>query len=125
MAATAFGIFLLLHGIIHLGWVTPKPADPNYPFVTTSSRLLPFMSERVLGPFAVVMVTLIVLSFTLAALGILGVPGLSQLWRLPATVGAVLSLIMCAVFWHPWFIAGPILDVAILAAVVMGWPKVG
>lgn len=123
MAAIAFGVFLLLHGVIHLGWVTPKPADPNYPFVTSSSRLLPFIPEKVLGPLAAVLVTLIVVSFTLAALGMFGVPVLSQIWRLPATIGAVLSIVMCVVFWHPWFIMGPVLDVAILVAVVMGWPR--
>ncbi|TDB37912.1 MAG: hypothetical protein D9V44_07640 [Actinobacteria bacterium] len=123
MATIAFGVFLLMHGVIHLGWITPKPADLNYPFVTSGSKLLPFIPEKVLGPLAAVLVVLIVVSFTLAALGMFGVPVLAQIWRLPATVGAVLSLIMCVVFWHPWFIMGPLLDVAILAAVVMGWPS--
>ncbi|PKQ19735.1 MAG: hypothetical protein CVT66_08495 [Actinobacteria bacterium HGW-Actinobacteria-6] len=125
MATMAFGVFLFLHGLIHVGWVAPKPADPSYPFVTSSSQLMPLIPEKVLGPLAVVLVTLIVVSFTLSALGMFGVPVLSQIWRLPATIGAVLSLVMCLVFWHPWLAVGPVLDAAILAAVVTGWPKIG
>lgn len=125
MGAIVFGIVLLLHGLVHLAWVLPAPADPAYPFVTSSSRLLPMLPENVLGVFAVVLVTLTVLGFTLAAMGLLGVPGLASAWRLPATIGAAASLMACALFWHPWFVVGPLIDAVVIAAVVTGWPKAG
>jgi len=119
------GIFLFVHGLIHLGWATPRPADPAYPFVTTSSRLLPFLPAPMLSPLGRALAVLTALAFTVAALGVIGVPGLSGIWGVAAIVGSVLSLVACAVFWHPWLVAGPLLDIAIIVAVTQGWPRLG
>lgn len=122
MTRVLFGVFLLLHAMIHLGWTSPKPDDPKYPFITTQSRLLPSLSAQTLGPLATALVVLIVVAYGAAALGLFGVPFLSGIWGAAAIAGSVVSLIACAVFWHPWFVAGPVIDVAIIAAVILGWP---
>ena len=36
MARIIFGVFLLAHSVIHLGWLSPKPDDPKYPFAFKS-----------------------------------------------------------------------------------------
>ncbi len=56
MTSALFGIFLLLHGLIHLLWLVPAPDDPKWPFVTSRSRLLPSLPGRVLSPLAVALV---------------------------------------------------------------------
>lgn len=117
-----FAVFLLAHAMIHTGWVTPRPEDPKYPFDITRSRLFPALPARVLKIVAYVDVAVIVIAYGIAAAGLLGVPGLSEVWGIAAIVGSAFSLEMCVLFWHPWFVMGPVLDIAIIAAVVTGWP---
>jgi len=122
MARILFGVFLLAHAAIHLGWLSPKPADPKYPFAWRSPWL-PGASEATLRGIGTAAIMLALLAFFASALGLWGVPVLSQLWGAAAVLGAVLSLLVTVVLWHPWFVAGPVIDVAIVAAVLLGWVK--
>ena len=125
MASVLFGVFLLLHGFVHALWLVPAPDDPKWPFVTSRSRLLPSLPRRVLSALAVALVVSIIVGFALAALGLFGVPGLSRYWGTAAVTASALSLVACAVFWDRQLIWGPLIDIAIIAAVVMGWPNAG
>jgi hypothetical protein len=60
--------------------------------------------------------------FVLSGLGLLGVPGLSVLWRVLALYGAASSLIFLGLFWHPWLVAGILIDLVILAGYILSWP---
>lgn len=33
----ALGFFFALHGLIHLGYISPAPTDPKYPFSLSKS----------------------------------------------------------------------------------------
>jgi hypothetical protein len=120
MARIVFGAFLLAHSVIHLAWLAPKPADPAYPF-SFRSRLLPSLSETTVRAVAMALIAVTLAAFVAAALGLLGVPGLAQAWGGLAIAGSLASLAVTVLLWHPWFVAGPIIDVAIVAAVVLGW----
>lgn len=120
MPRIMFGVFLLVHGVIHAGWLTPKPDDPNYPFAWRS-LLLPRASERTLRGIGTAAIALILLTYVVAALGLWGVPLLSQVWGAAAVLGSAVSLMLTALLWHPWFVAAPTIDVLISAAVVFGW----
>ena len=43
-------------------------------------------------------------------------------WAGPALVGAVIGLGLKSVWFHPWVSLGIAIDVAVLAAVLGGWP---
>jgi len=120
MSRVMFGFFLLLHGVIHLGWLSPKPSDPKYPFAWRSPWL-PNASEETLKGIGTAAIALLLLSYFVAALGLWGVPFLSGIWGAAAVLGSTLSLLITALLWHPWFVAAPTIDLLIFAAVTYGW----
>ncbi len=123
MIVALFGFVLIVHGLVHLSWLAPQPDDPGYPFRLTDSAIFrradPTFLARVGGAFVLVST----IALVLAGLGVLGVPGLAAIWRPLAVIGAAISLVVVATFWHRWFLIGPLLDVAIIVAAVLGWPK--
>jgi hypothetical protein len=123
MLKTAFGAFLILHGLIHLTWIAPRPDDPNYPFDITSSPLIPGASAGTLKGVGMALSIGAAVLFVVAGLGVLGLIGLKAVWAGAAVAAAVLSAILIALFWRSWFVAGLILDAAIVVAVFMGWPQ--
>ncbi|MDZ4064240.1 MAG: hypothetical protein U1E22_06170 [Coriobacteriia bacterium] len=125
MMRMALGTLLLLHGLIHLGWAAPRPEDPSYPFDTTRSRLMPWVPAPVLKHLGLELPIVTALAFTAAALGLFGAPWFADVWEIAAIAGAVTSLIACALWWHPWFVAGPLLDIWIVTAIYYHWPNLG
>jgi hypothetical protein len=117
-----FGVFLIAHGLIHVLWFVPTPDDPKWPFTIARSPLLPWLSAKWLRVKAIALVALIIGGYMLAALGVFGVPGLSQIWGTAAIVASALSIVATAIFWNRQLIWGPLIDIAIIAAVVVGWP---
>jgi predicted exporter len=59
--------------------------------------------------------------FTAAGAGLLGIPGLSNLWQIFAAAGGFISLILLALFWHPWLVLGVLINLTILGGVITGW----
>lgn len=124
-----FGLLLIAHGLVHAG-LTPAPI-PNDPeskpgaFFTASSRswLLPQLglNASTVQWIGIVLVALATLGFVLAGLGVLGVPGLTLVWRPLTIVSSCLSLLLLILFWHPWIIVGALIDVGILFTLV--WAK--
>lgn len=108
--------FYFMHGIIHLGFVSPapkqEPGAPEYPFTIAKSWL--GLPEAFLKPTGTFLTVLVTIGFILVSMGILGflVP---QGWVKPvAIVSAIASLILVFIFWHNWFVAAPILNLIIL-----------
>lgn len=111
-------LFLFFHGLIHLGFVTPAPDDPKYPFRTDQSWLLGASGKSV----AIAIASLVVIGYALTALAAFGVPGLKEIWK-PLLLGStVASLILLGLWWHNWLILGVLIDLAIIAGVLWwGW----
>ena len=119
-----FGVFLVAHGLIHLLWVVPIPADPAFPFTLDRSPWFKGREgDRGLRAVGTALVVLAVAEFALAGLGVIGVPLLVQGWRVLAIVGAADSLLVTALFWNPRLWPGPVLDIAIIVAAILGWPR--
>lgn len=119
MARIIFGVFLLAHSSIHLGWLSPKPKDPNYPFAF-KSPWLPNAGEAALRTVATALVAATLAAYVASAMGLFGVPGLAQAWGALAVAGSLTSLAVTVLLWHKWFVAGPIIDLAIITIVALG-----
>lgn len=129
MGKFILAFLLVMHGVIHLGYLTPAPTtDPNYPFRLNQSWLISGLSlgeplVRVLG-IALSLVT--ITGFLLAGLAAAGLL-VSPQWGLPVTVAAsVASLLLLLFFWHPWIILGVIIDLALIAGLLwLNWQPFG
>jgi hypothetical protein len=110
------GMFFILHGLIHAGYLTPKPDDPNYPFTFEGGWFasLAGASTEVIG-YTLASVT--VFSFALAGLAVLGVPGLDGVFKWAVVAGSVSSLALMLLFWHTWLILGIAIDLVLLYGV--------
>lgn len=128
-------IFLIAHGLVHysLTYVpTPKPGELRTPFWPSWSRkdtdpawLVSKMglSNNVVRGLGSAIWLLTVAGFALAGLGLLGVPGLNQIWQGTAILGAAASLTLLVFYWHPWLIAGVLINLAVFAGLALHWPK--
>jgi hypothetical protein len=119
---TIFGIFLIAHGLVHSGLAAaPIPKDPNSKpgaFFTAPARshLLVSLGSSPTGIrwTGIILVVLATLGFVLAGMGALGVPVLAAAWEGITIISAVISLILIGIFWHPWLIAGAVIDLAVI-----------
>ncbi len=110
------GLFFIVHGLIHLSFISPappaSPGGPAWPFSLTHSWL--GLGENLLVSIGTVLVLVAAIGFVIVGLGTLGwlVP---TLWIKPvAIVAAVASLLLMIIFWNTWYIVGLGLSVAIL-----------
>ena len=119
--------FILFHASIHASFVSPRPpavaGAPAWPFDLGRSWLLTPLG---LGRRAARRVGIGLLALTLAglALSALVVVGLLPmgLWIPAMVLGAIASLGLLVIFFHPWLVLGVAIDVALLWGVlVYGW----
>ncbi len=122
MAQALFGLLLVVHGLIHLTWIAPKPDDPTYPFRLSSPTIFKRADKALVAGIGAALVLVSTTAFLVAALGVWGVPVADAIWRPAAIIGSALSLLVVVTFWHRWFLGGPVLDVAIIIAAIVGWP---
>ena len=126
---TIFGVFLIVHGLIHAMWFIPEPDNPGgppWPFGLEDSWLLNAANapESLVRGLAVTLAVLSVAGFVGAGLGVLGVPGLAGVWSVLTIASAVVSLLLVLLFWHLYFIVGLALDIGLLVATIGGrWPS--
>ena len=59
--------------------------------------------------------------FVAAGLGLIGLAGLNAIWQSLAAFGAVFSLVLLVLYWHPWLVAGVVVNIGILAGAYLGW----
>jgi hypothetical protein len=122
------GIFLGLHGLIHLGYVTPAPADPKYPFRLNQSWLISRvgLSEQSVRLLGILLSIITVIGFTLSGLASLGILVPQAWWGSLTVLGAAASLLLLVLFWHRWLVIGVLIDVALLAGVLfLNWQPPG
>ena len=116
------GIFLIAHGLVHAGlFAAPDPSDPESSpatFFTSTARSWFFnrleMAAASVQRTGIILVVLSTLGFVIVGLGILGVPGVSEIWRAMSVVSASVSLLLLIIFWHPWLVVGVLIDILVL-----------
>ena len=110
---------LLGHALIHAAYLSPRPpvtaGGPEWPFELHSSWLLGRLgvdgeASRLLG---IALVALTIGGFALAALAVAGIVP-SGSWTAGVTVGAMASLGLLVLFFHPWLALGVVIDVGLL-----------
>ena len=118
-----FAVFLIAHGLVHaILAAAPRPDIPDakpLTFWTRPSRLLPGLPESIARPVATVLWVVSTLLFVAAGLGLLGLPGVSEIWIGLAVAGAFSSLLLLLVFWHRWLILGVLIDLGLILALVV------
>lgn len=126
-------IFFIAHGYIHMSLAQVPPPQPNAlrtPFFPSwwrnavdpawpISRL--GLSEQVTRTAGWVLWLLATAAFALAGLALLVAPAQAALWQIPAGAGSVVSIVLLALFWHPWLPVGVLLDLGILAGIFTGF----
>jgi hypothetical protein len=117
--------FLFAHGAIHLSYLSPRPpataSGPQWPFALDRSWLLtPFgVGTEVMRLLGIALAAVTLVAFTVAAASALGIAP-SAVWTPAVASGAAASIALLAVFFHPWVVLGVVIDVALLAAVLLG-----
>lgn len=113
-----FIAFLLVHGLIHLGiWMMPKPADPQQaPFDPWHSWVA---GDR--RTLAQALAAVAAILFVTAGAGLFG---RADWWR-PLTVAASgFSLLLMALYFHPWLSLGVGINAGLIAAISwLEWPS--
>jgi hypothetical protein len=119
MSAIIVAGFLLGHALIHASYLAPqpqaKPGAPAWPFTLDHSWLLgPIGVDREISRVLGIGLVLVVLAaFALAAGAAIGVAP-AWLWRVGVALGAVASLAVLGVYFHPWLVIGVAIDLALL-----------
>ena len=120
----ALAIFLVLHGMIHLSYVNPAPADKpgevRCPFDATKSWMGRLgVPPDVLKAGAIILGVGALALFAASALSILGW-GVPRAWLgVLLTSACVNSLLVLVLYWDRWFVAGIGINLALLAWVWM------
>lgn len=122
MIVALFGLLLVVHGLIHLGWIAPKPDDPGYPFRLSEPKVFRRAEGETVALVGAVLVVVSTVALVIAGFALWIVPEVSMVWRVSAIVGAATSLLVVFTFWHRWFLVAPLLDIVIIVAAILGWP---
>ena len=122
---------MLAHGAIHASFLSPRPPatahGPTWPFELARSWVLTPLgiqpaTTRLLG---MALVAATIGGFALAALATIGL-GPADLWGPASAAGAISSLALLVLFFHPWLVLGLAIDLGLLWAVlVAGWTPHG
>lgn len=122
-----FAVFLLVHGLIHLSWLVPRPlgAGADWPFDVDRSSLLSVLRipdatvHRLGSLFAASAVGI----FAASALGAAGLPWLDLVWATVTLAGGIISGFLILAYWRRWFFFGLAVDVALVVIALTGaWP---
>lgn len=123
MPKLLLGFLFAAHGVIHLGYITPAPADPSYPFSLDKSWLvnsfgLGFSTVQGIG---ILLAIVTVAGYALAGLSAAGIIVPHLWWQGLTVVASVTSLLLLVMFWHNWLILGVVIDIALLALIASNW----
>ncbi|MEA4909315.1 MAG: hypothetical protein VB089_16955 [Anaerolineaceae bacterium] len=131
MSSVLVAIVLMAHALVHWSLTAvPLPTEKMHtPFWPGPGRaavdptwllMRAGASPETARWLGVILMGAASLGFVLAGLGLLGVPGLYAAWRMLAGGAALVSLLMFALYWHPWLVVGAGLNGLILAALILG-----
>lgn len=123
MTRIVFALFIVAHGLIHASYVAPRPAPtaggPAWPFELGRSWLLSPLgvTESVLRPLGIGLAILAVAAFALAGLATLGIVLPVGAWQPLVVGGAIASLALLGLFFHPWLVLGIAIDLVLVGVI--------
>ena len=129
-------VILILHGWIHFSLTyvpTPQPGALRTPFFPSWARADTDpawlaskwgLSNGLVRGLGSALWLLTLAGFSAAGLALLFAPGAQTFWSLSAAVGAAASLLLLAFYWHPWLVAGVLINAAVLAGLLLHFPKI-
>ena len=114
--------FLIAHALIHAGFLSPRPTTaggPAWPFSLEPSWLLKPLgvSAPVAKALGTALIVVLVVAYGAAVLAVVGMLG-GAAFSAGVIVGSAASLLLLAMFFHPWLIVGAGLDVVLLVGVL-------
>ncbi len=123
-----FGLFLIAHGLIHASYLAPAPTStpgaPEWPFAMERSWLVAGLGADIglVRAVGTLLGLASVVGFALAGLAWFGIV-VPQAWWPALVVGsAVASVVLLAIFFHPWILVGFVIDAVLMWLVVgAGW----
>ena len=107
------GVLLLGHGLVHLLYLASSDVPE---FTLEHSWLVPDAARR---PVGLVLMVATVVAFTLVALAVWGVPGLSAVWPVLTVAAGVLSAVLLVLFWSTNLVFGLVVDAALVVIAVL------
>jgi hypothetical protein len=111
------GLFLVAHGLVHLLYLAPRPADdPKYPFVP-ETRWLPRATGMAPGAAKAVAGVLAVLTAVAFALAGVALWFDAGVWETAAVAGSIVSLALMLLFFHRWLLIGIAIDLGIAGSI--------
>jgi len=127
MLRMLLALLLIGHGVIHTGFISPRPpataGGPPWPFSVDRSWILSTagFDDGLVRLMGIALVATTIGAFAFAALSSIGVVPTS-LWPASTALGAAASLARLVLFFHPWLVAGVAIDVVLLwATLVARW----
>jgi hypothetical protein len=122
------GLFLVGHALIHFSYLTPAPPQtaggPEWPFAMSKSWLVANlgMSADLVRPIGIVLIAITVICMVGAGLAAAGLIIGEEWWQPLVVTGALASLAVLGIFFHPWIVIGLAIDAILLFLVlVTGW----
>jgi hypothetical protein len=119
MLELATGAFLILHGLVHLSYLSPKVDDPRFPFVPERSWFAAATHLEVGAARAVFSSIAVMAAIAYAAAG-LGFAFDAGWWPALAVAGSAASLTVLLLGFHPWLAFGVAIDIGIVALTLSG-----
>ena len=118
--------FLAGHGLIHLLFVTPAPASASapdaleWPFDMGRSWLVtgPGLDVNLVRAVGIAVMVAVVVAFALAGFSTAGVVVPTSAWRMLVVGGAILSIVLMALFFNPQLLLGVAIDAVLLGVVL-------
>lgn len=123
MPKLLLGFLFAAHGVIHLGYVTPAPADPKYPFSLDKSWLVTDVGLNLstVHALGILLAIITVTGYALAGLSAAGIIVPHLWWQSLTVIASVTSLLLLVFFWHNWLILGVVIDIVLLALMATNW----
>jgi hypothetical protein len=114
-------LFLIAHGLVHLGiYVTPQDPSKPAPFDPARSWALAAQGVDVASMRAASVALAVATAAAFTAAGFMVMIGGGST---AAVAAAVLGLSLKSLWFHPWLLVGIAIDLSLLAAVLGGsWP---
>jgi hypothetical protein len=119
------GLILVGHALVHLFYLSPaspRTADgPEWPFVLSRSWLVTKLglNPEIVRALGVALVMLTLVTLVLAGLASIGLVVPQAWWPQLAVSGAVASLAVLVLFFHPWLLLGVAIDLGLLYLVLV------